>query len=98
MKASTLQSRIKKHLSTKEGVMHSKSQKVIEFITKSSTTVYPRRWTRNGSKMKLVDTSHQYIYALNALGIDYKTGNNVPRCGAYGLFIRLTKKGRNYVR
>lgn len=98
MKASTLQARIEKYLTTKKGNIHPKYEKVIEFIKELCAIAHTRRWVRNGESMILSDRSHQYIDALTMLGVDYETGNDAPRGGATGYYIRLTKKGRNQVR
>lgn len=98
MKATTLQSRIEKNLFTKKGTLHSRYINPIGLLKHPDTVARPRKWNRNGSHMTLVDSSHNYVYVLTVLGIDYETGNDAPRCGAEGYYIKLTKKGRNQVR
>lgn len=46
----------------------------------------------------LHDNSANLEWGLHALGIDYETGNDAPRGGKNGYFVKLTAKGRRQVR
>lgn len=98
MKATTLQKRIEKHLTTKKGTIAPRYVKVIDFINHPNWVIYPRKWNRCGSLCSLCDKSDSYISALTLLNIDFETGNDAPRGGVEGFYIRLTKKGQNQVR
>jgi len=52
--------------------------------------IYPKRW---GHKYKtLVDNSDKYIDILNALKLKFSTGNDAPRGGKEGDYIKISKK------
>lgn len=97
MQAKTLQKRITKKLYTTKGKLKQRYDKVIYWLlTDCNKVIYPCHWG-NGWR-KLIDNSDQYISALNLLGIDFEEGNDAPKGGAEGYFIRLTAKGKQQIR
>lgn len=98
MKATTLNSRIKKNLTTKTGSIYSKFSDVIYLIENPTTTIKPILWKRSGGWTTLKDHSNNLINGLNLIGIDFENGNDAPRGGKEGFFVRLTKKGKNQVK
>lgn len=98
MKKETLQKRIEKNLYTKKGTLAAKYCGVIYMITSKNPIVYPCRWHRNGGRYQLEDKSRNYIDGLELLGISYETGNDSPRGGKEGYYIRLTAKGKRQVK
>lgn len=98
MKATTLNSRIKKNLTTKTGSIYSKFSDVIYLIEHPENIIRPVSWSRSNKRFNLRDVSSQIIDGLNRIGIDFETGNDAPRGGKEGFFIRLTKKGQNQVK
>lgn len=97
MKAETLQKRISKNLYTAKGKLKQRYNKVIYWLlTDCNKVIYPRQWG-NGWRT-LIDNSDQYLTALNLLGIDFEEGNDAPKGGAEGYFIRLTIKGKRQIK
>lgn len=98
MKATTLNARIVKSLTTKTGSVKSIYSEVIYLLQNPERTLRPVSWSRSGGHMNLRDNSFNLTHGLNLIGIDFETGNDAPRGGREGYFVRLTKKGQNQVK
>lgn len=98
MKKETLQKRIEKNLTTKAGTVSVKFAEVIKLINNPETTLYPVQWHRNGRHMSISDHTANIVEGLHLLGIDFEQGNDAPRGGRNGEFIRLTAKGKQQVK
>lgn len=97
MNAKTLQKRIAKNLYTTKGKLKQRYDKVIYWLlTDCNKVIYPCHWDNGWSK--LIDNSEQYLTALNLLGIDFEEGNDAPKGGSEGYFIRLTAKGKRQIK
>lgn len=93
----TLAARIEKNLTTKSGAIAVKFLGVVYLINNPTMTIKPVQWTGTRNHMRLKDNSANIMLGLSLLGIDFETGNNAPRGGKEGFFIRLTKKGQKQV-
>ena len=98
MKATTLNARIAKNLTTKTGSVKSIYQEVIYLLKNPTITIRPVSWSRSGGYMNLRDNSFNLTHGLNLIGIDFETGNDAPRGGKEGFFVKLTKKGQSQVK
>ncbi len=96
MKKETLQARIEKHLYTKSGKLASKYEEVVELLNHPDRIMRPVWWRRRGSSLR--DNHENLEHGLTVIGIDYTTGNDAPRGGKDGYFVRLTAKGKRQVR
>ena len=95
MKKETLQKRIKKHHYTKGGKLAKKYEDVIELLNNPERVMRPIYWGYKGRTLH--DNSANLEWGLYALGIDYTTGNDAPRGGKNGYYVKLTAKGRRQV-
>lgn len=93
MKRETLQKRIEKHLYTQKGTLAKKYETVFYLITHPTATIHPIKSTYFG----LQDKSYNIEHGLKLIGIDFETGNDAPRGGRDGYYIKLSKKGREQV-
>ena len=93
----TLAARIEKHLTTKTGAIASKFNDAMYLIENPKQTLRPVSWSRSKGHMNLKDNSANIIWGLNLVGVDFETGNDAPRGGKEGFFVRLTKKGQKQV-
>lgn len=100
MKAITLDSRIKKHLTTKAGLVAKKYDKVMDMLMRPNTKLYLVGWSigKGYLSIKGVSTYNATIEGLKLLGVDYEVGNDAPRGGKVGDYIQLTKKGKRQVK
>ncbi|MDD3040899.1 hypothetical protein [Bacteroides sp.] len=97
MKAITLQSRIEKNLYSKAGNLCVQYQRVIILLKNPDMMVHPNRWNRSGRHCKFVSHMDVYVNALDAIGIAYERGNDAPRGGKEGDYLKLSAKGRRQV-
>ena len=95
MKKETLQARIKKHLYTKGGKLAKKDEDVIVRLNNPERVMRPIYGGYKGRTLH--DGSANLECGLQAIGIDYETGNDAPRGGKNGYFVKLTSKGRRQV-
>ena len=95
MKKETLQARIKKHLYTKGGKLAKKYEDVIELLNNPDRIMRPIY--RGYKGRTLHDGRANLEWGLHILGIDYTIGNDAPRGGKNGYFVKLTSKGRRQV-
>lgn len=63
--------------------------KELLLIIDYSTTLRPVSHTGSGRYSRIRDVSTNVIEVLNKLKIDYYTGNDAPRGGKTGFFIKL---------
>lgn len=98
MKKETLQARIEKHLYTKSGALAKKYEEVVELLNNPSRTLRPVSWYGRGRHISLHDNTANIEQGLSLLGIDFETGNDAPKGGKNGYFIRLTAKGKRQVK
>ena len=96
MKKETLQVRIEKHLCTKTGSIARKYEEVIELVTNPNRVMRPIYWRGKGDSLH--DSHEALEYGLAILGVDYETGNDAPRCGLNGYYVKLTAKGKGQVK
>lgn len=99
MKKETLQKRIEKNLYTKKGTLASKYGVVMFLLENPNYVSRPVRWHNAGrGRYQLEDHSYNIEHALTLLGVSYETGNDAPRGGKEGYYIRLTPKGKRQVK
>lgn len=98
MKKETLQSRIEKHLYTKGGTLAKKYEEVVELLNNPNRTLRPICWCGRGRHINLSDKSAIIEQGLSLLGIAYETGNDAPKGGKNGYYIRLSAKGKRQVK
>ena len=94
MKKETLQARIDA-MRCKNGVLNNVD--VLERLLINGI-FHGKEWRRDGRHISLSDC--RYYAAINfcdKLGIDYELGNDAPRGGKEGDFIKLTAKGKRQV-
>ena len=95
MKKETLQKRIEKHLYTKGGKLAKKYEDVLVLLNNPERIMRPIYWGYKGRTLH--DNSANLEWGLHALGIDYEAGNDAPRGGKNGYYVKLTAKGRRQV-
>lgn len=61
---------------------------------------HPIYWSKSSSHFGLNGTSdkNRMLALLNAAGIEFEEGNDAPKGGLNGYYIRLTKKGLKQVK
>ena len=92
MKAITLQKRIESKLTLKDGKTIAKCYSdVIDFIVYKRIS-HPYYYSGAGRFAKCAGVDY-ISTALKLIGVDFETGNDSPRGGHLGYFVRLTKKG-----
>lgn len=96
MKASTLQNRIKKHLSLKDGVTAAQQYQPAIDLIRRPHLLHPQYWSRHKGICSLCGghVIANVAKALRLLGVDFYTGNDASRGGKTGDFIALTEKGK----
>lgn len=77
-------------LYTKKGKLKSNIQKAIDCI--HGTKIYTDQWVGSGRRKNLQSIHSNVVELLNALGLKYKTGNDAPRGGQEGNFIKISAR------
>lgn len=96
MKATTLEAKIQKHLTTKKGAIKDKYSFYKDFLVQGYW--FGKSWKGRGRHISLSDTSYRAaIEICDALGIDYSLGNDAPRGGKEGDFVEITKNGKRQI-
>ena len=99
MKKETLERRISANLLTKTGTIKVKYQLVIDLLKNPSRILRPTQWrTPHSRHWSLSDKSSDIKEGLKILKVDYEEGNDAPRGGITGNYIKLTKKGQRQVK
>lgn len=99
MKKETLIKRIKANLLTKTGTLRVKYQPVVDLLQEPTLVLRPIQWrTPHRGHWSLSDRSSDIKEGLTLLKIDFEEGNDAPRGGVTGNYIRLTKKGKQQVK
>jgi len=98
MKAITLQKRIDQNLTTQKGIVRAIYRDVINLIKNPTKTMRPISSGYSKGWSYVSDHSSDLIRGLELIGIDFETGNDAPRGGKSGFFVRLTKKGQYQVK
>lgn len=62
------------------------------------TKIYPKRWTGSGRHIRLVDHWSYCTNLIKGLGYTYQVGNDAPRGGVEGNYIKITKKALNAIK
>lgn len=96
MKKETLQKRIEKKLYTKSGHLACKYKEVMDLLLHPEWDLRPVFWVDKGRT--LYDHHANIEEGLRLLGIDFETGNDAPRDGKNGYYIKLTAKGKRQVK
>ena len=96
MKAETLQQRIERNLYTKKGQLAKIYRETIELLQHPDRVLHPVQWGNKGRSLS--DHSANIERGLDLIDIDYCTGNDAPRGGRNGYYIRLTPKGKRQVK
>ena len=102
MKTSTFIKRVD-DLLTKKGTLRATYNTAIDYLKKLTDNtykrVYPLYWSRNMGRYILIDNTYKNMrYILNNAGVDYVESNDAPRGGKEGVYIELTKKGRQQLK
>lgn len=97
MKAITLQKRIIANLCFKNGNVKPSYMYVLRLLRQPSITLHLASWHRAKGHCNLTDYTDNTAHGLALLGIRYEIGNDSPRGGAEGRYIRLTPAGRRQV-
>ena len=58
----------------------------------TNTKIYPVSYSGRGRHINIVDNSFYIKNAIELLGYKYSTGNDAPKGGASGNFIKISKK------
>lgn len=82
-------------LLTKRGTFKQINEQTFELLTEGHR-IYPRKWKNNYRRLK--DGMPRLKENLNALGVEYATGNSAPRGGVEGDYIELTPRGLRQTR
>ena len=92
MKATTLQKRIESELTLKDGKTIAKKYADVLDMLIFNKTYRPYYYSGTGRFTSCAGVDY-ISTALKMLGVDFETGNDAPRGGHSGYFVRLTKKG-----
>lgn len=100
MKATTLNARIERAVKAGKFTRNSKACKVLQELTgmhKRTGMIYgglirPVYVSGRGRFVKNMDYTADICRALDACGLKYETGNDAPRGGACGNFIKVLTK------
>ena len=96
MKATTLNNRIAKTLTLKNGKIAVKYSFFADFLVAGKW--YGKSWNGSGRYINLSDTQYRAaIEICEKLGLDFEVGNDAPRGGKSGDFVALTAKGKRQV-
>lgn len=97
MKSTTLQKRIEKNLFTAKGTLVCRYSFLDDFLIRGIW--HGKRYTGRGRHLSLSTT--QYLAAIEiceALQLDFELGNDAPRGGKEGDFVKLTAKGQRQIK
>lgn len=86
----TLKKEYRDEILKKDGSIKSIYRKTITDIF-VGTKVYPKRWTGSGSHISLSNRWDYCINLIKGLGYTYKVGNDAPRGGVEGDYIKISK-------
>ena len=93
----SLAKRIEENLTTKSGSIKLIHTEALNLIQNPKSTCRPCYRTRSKGYCNLHDSSHNVTSTLDLLRVDYETGNDAPKGGKAGDFIKLTSKGKRQV-
>ena len=87
-------------LNNKDGKMSERAKKAMDIIQAQSKLMrdneiklYLKAWSGNGRHRTLIESRYNLVIDfLNALKIKYETGNDAPRGGVEGDYIRIAKR------
>jgi len=78
------------NLYTKKGELKAEYKKAIESI--NSTKIYTCKWVGNGRRRNVSSIYSQVVIILDTLKLKYKTGNDAPRGGLEGDYVKISKR------
>lgn len=87
MKKSTIIKRLNKLADAKEIMRNSNAFKMLASI--NNATLRPTYWNGRGRYISLSDCSKDICKALDAMRVQYVAGNDAPRGGLAGNFIKI---------
>mgnify|MGYP003612512753 CR=1 FL=1 len=93
----TLAQKIEENFLTKKGTVKYNCSDALYLIQNPSRTIRPCSWSRSKGYCNLKDIRMNVRFALLSVGVDFETGNDAPRGGLEGEYIRLTSKGKKQV-
>lgn len=96
MKAKTIIKRIDANFLTQKGELKVRYESAVNFVMSGRTVLHGKRWSSRGQSLSTNDNDRLWEL-LDLLGVDYVTGNDAPRGGVEGDYIRITKKGQKQV-
>jgi hypothetical protein len=85
-------------LTTNAGVLTKNTANAINSSHFNGNKIYAKYYTGSGNHINLVDMSFYIIGILNALKLKYSTGNDAPRGGKNGDFIKVSSKAIQIIR
>lgn len=93
-----MKAKTKKLILTKQGKVNFIYSNAINNCTINDVAnkIYPKQWGKNGASLK--DQSHHIKKVLDAQGYKYKLGNDAPRGGKEGDFIKVSSVALNFLR
>lgn len=74
----------------KDGTLKQRTIEAIDLLVKD-TIIHPSFYTGSGRYIRLVSYEHEITTLLNMLGYKYKKGNNAPKGGKQGDYIKISK-------
>ena len=83
-------------LYTKQGKLRSNIQKAIDSIY--GTKIYTDQWVGSGRRKNLQSIRGNVIELLGTLNLKYKTGNDAPRMGQEGNFIKISSRALSKIK
>lgn len=96
MKAKTIIKRIDANFLTQKGALKARYAGAVDFVLSGRTVLHGKRWSSRGQSLS-TNANDRLWELLDLLGVDYVTGNDAPRGGVEGDYIKLTDKGQKQV-
>ena len=84
-------------LVNKDGSLRKVIKNDIDYCLESmkGLKMYPKGYAGSGKHIRVTDRSFYVEHVLKALGHSFVKGNDAPRCGKSGDFIKITKAAIN---
>ena len=84
-------------LYTKKGTVQSNYVNAIKGSRFDGNKIYPVSWSRSGKHVNLKDNTFYITTALKLAGYKFETGNDAPRGGNEGDFIKCSSTAINFL-
>lgn len=85
-------------LITKNNELKSRFKWTLHYLASGNNIFHLKSWTKSKGHYNLIDTEHdRMLEVLKTLGIKYIEGNDAPKGGAVGDYIKIISDKRNKI-